>query len=246
MEVKFMFRNILQSVAKDSDITFSDNQLDQFADFYQMIVEWNKKINLTTITDPYEFAVKHIIDSILIWNENKIGKVETIIDVGTGAGFPCIPLKILNPYIKITLLDSLGKRISFLEDVVTKIGLQDVLCLHGRAEDAAHNPRFREKFDLAVSRAVAQLNILSEYCLPFVKTGGYFAALKSSKIDYELNDAEYAIKLLGGGNIETIDVKLPNGDGRKLIYIKKIVRTPNQFPRKAGLPKKTPLIKKNK
>ena len=238
-----MFKEILQKVANECNINFSDEQLSQFDCFYKMLIDWNKICNLTAITDPYDFAIKHIIDSILLWNEEKFYNVKNVIDIGTGAGFPGIPLKIFKPQLEIILLDSLAKRIKFLMTVIDKIEMKDITCIHSRAEDAAQNPKLRENFDLVVSRAVAKLNILTEYCIPFVKIGGIFVAQKGPNVIEEVNEADKSIKILGGNNkIEIKNLTLPNGDERNLIYIKKVVKTSNKFPRKAGLPEKKPLI----
>ena len=237
-----MFIDELQAAAEKFNIELNDTQLEQFDTFYRLVVEWNNKVNLTAITDPSDFAVKHVIDSISIWNDDKFANVKTIIDVGTGAGFPGVPLKIYRPHLKVTLLDSLAKRINFLKTAVEVCHLEDIELIHGRAEDAAHNPELRETFDLAVSRAVAKLNILAEYCVPFVKVGGYFAALKGSNIKEELQDAKSAVKVLGGVDIECIDIALPNNNERNLIYIKKASKTSDKYPRKAGIPERKPLV----
>lgn len=236
-----MFIDELQTAAKNFNIELNDTQLKQFDTFYRLVVDWNSKMNLTTITEPSDFAVKHIIDSISIWNDDKFQNVDTFIDVGTGAGFPGIPLKIYRPHLKITLLDSLAKRINFLKTAVEEIGFEDVTFIHSRAEDAAHNSILRENFDLAVSRAVAKLNILAEYCVPFVKLGGYFAALKGANFKEELQDAKNAVKILGGVDIECVKIKLPNDNERNLIYIKKASKTADKYPRKAGVPERKPL-----
>ena len=237
-----MFIDELQTAAEKFNIALNAEQLKQFDTFYRLVVEWNNKINLTAITEPSDFAVKHIIDSISIWNDKKFHNVETLIDVGTGAGFPAIPLKIYRPHLKITLLDSLAKRINFLKVVSEELGFDDIDFLHSRAEDAAHNPKLREDFDLAVSRAVAKLNILAEYCLPFVKVGGYFAALKGSSVEEELQESKAAVKILGGVDVECISITLPNDNERNLIYIKKVSKTDGKFPRKAGVPERKPLM----
>lgn len=236
-----MFIDELQVAAEQANIKFSEEQLNQFDKFYNLVIAWNKKFNLTAITESKDFAIKHIIDSILIWNDDKFSKIETVIDVGTGAGFPGIPLKIYRSDIKITLLDSLAKRVKFLMTVIDEIALKDITVIHSRAEDAAHDLKLRENFDIAVSRAVARLNILAEYCIPFVKIEGHFAALKGSNLREELQEAKRAIKILGGSSIECIDINLPNGDPRNLIYIKKVAASPKNFPRKAGAPEKKPL-----
>ena len=237
-----MFVDELQAAAEKFNVGLNDEQLKQFDTFYRLVVEWNEKINLTTITEPSDFAVKHIIDSISIWNDDKFRNVESVIDVGTGAGFPGIPLKIYRPNIKVTLLDSLAKRINFLKAAVEELGLEEVSFIHSRAEDAAHNSALRENFDLAVSRAVAKLNILADYCMPFVRLGGYFAALKGSNFTEELQDAKSAIKVLGGKDVECIGIKLPNDNERNLIYIKKTSKIADKYPRKAGIPERKPLV----
>ena len=237
-----MFVDELQAAAEKFNVELNDTQLEQFDTFYRLVVEWNKKINLTAITEPSDFAVKHIIDSISIWNDDKFKNIKTVIDVGTGAGFPGIPLKIYRPNIKVTLLDSLAKRINFLKTAVEEIELEEVSLIHSRAEDAAHNSALREIFDLAVSRAVAKLNILAEYCVPFVRSGGYFAALKGSNLNEELQDAENVVKILGGVDMECVKIKLPNDNERNLIYIKKAYKTADKYPRKAGTPERKPLL----
>lgn len=236
-----MFIDELQAAAEKFNVELNDEQLKQFDTFYRLVVEWNEKINLTTITEPSDFAVKHIIDSISIWNDDKFRNVESVIDVGTGAGFPGIPLKIYRPHLKITLLDSLAKRINFLKAAVEELGLEDISFIHSRAEDAAHNSALRENFDLALSRAVAKLNILAEYCIPFVRLGGYFAALKGSNLTEELQDATNAVKILSGFDVECVKIKLPNDNERNLIYIKKASKTADKYPRKAGIPERKPL-----
>ena len=236
-----MFINELQSAAEKFNLELNDTQLKQFDTFYRLVVDWNSRINLTAITDPSDFAVKHIIDSLSIWSNEKFRGIETIIDVGTGAGFPGLPLKIYKPHLKVTLLDSLAKRINFLKAAADELQLDGVNFIHSRAEDAAHNHELRENFDVVVSRAVAKLNILAEYCLPFVKTSGCFAALKGSNIDNELQDALGAIKTLGGSNIDCVNIKLPNDNERSLIYINKTFKTPDKYPRKAGMPERKPL-----
>ena len=237
-----MFIEELRKIAEQSNITFNDEQLKQFEHFYKLVIDWNQKINLTAITEPRDFMIKHIIDSISLWNDDKFSEVKTIIDVGTGAGFPGIPLKIYRPEIKITLLDSLAKRVKFLTTTIEELQLKNIVAIHSRAEDAADNPKYREAFDLSVSRAVAKLNVLAEYCIPFVKIEGFFVALKGGNVEEEMNESKNAIKILGGSEIERVDIKLINGDSRNLIYIKKTSKTPNKFPRKAGMPEKKPLL----
>ena len=238
-----MFSEILFDCAKKFNLKLSEKQIEQFEIFYKFVVEWNEKINLTAITSEKDFATKHIMDSLSLWDEEKFSGVKKIIDVGTGAGFPGIPLKIFKPEIEIVLLDSLSKRVEFLKKVVAKLNLQNALCLHGRAEDFARQKNFRENFDLATTRAVARLNIISEYCLPFVKVGGIFVALKGKKFLEEISEAKSAVKILGGGEINFSEKKLPDiPDSRAVIYIEKIKSTQKKFPRKAGTPTKNPLL----
>ena len=237
-----MFREILFEVTKNFGLELNDRQLEQFEIFYNMIVDWNTKINLTAIVDAKDFAVKHVIDSLTVWDENKFADVKNFVDVGTGAGFPAIPLKIFKPNLEVTLIDSLAKRVDFLKKVVDELELENVICLHGRAEDLAHDKKWRESFDLVTARAVARLNILAEYCLSFVKVGGTFAALKGKIFREEIVEAEGAIKILGGDNINFTEKFLPNlPDIRAVIYVDKKISTPKKFPRKAGIPTKNPL-----
>lgn len=237
-----MFRKILFEVTKNFGLELNDGQLEQFEIFYNLVVDWNTKINLTAIVDAKDFAVKHVIDSLTVWDENKFADVKNFVDVGTGAGFPAIPLKIFKPNLEVTLIDSLSKRVEFLKKVVAELKLDNVTCLHGRAEDLARDKNLREKFDLVTSRAVARLNILAEYCLPFVKVGGTFAALKGKIFREEIAEAEPAIKILGGDNITFTEKILPDlPDVRAVIYVDKKKSTPKKFPRKAGTPAKNPL-----
>ena len=237
-----MFQEILCDAAQKFGVNFTERQLAQFEIFYNLIVDWNTKINLTAIVDAKDFAVKHVIDSLTVWDENKFADVKNFVDVGTGAGFPAIPLKIFKPNLEVTLIDSLNKRVEFLKKVVAELQLKNVTCLHGRAEDFAREKNLREKFDLVTSRAVARLNIVAEYCLPFVKVGGTFAALKGKIFREEIAEAESAIKILGGGNVTFTEKILPNlPDVRAVIYVDKKISTPKKFPRKAGTPAKNPL-----
>ena len=237
-----MFRKNLKEFAEKIKIELDDDQLKKFEIFYKMVVEWNEKINLTAIIEEKEFILKHLIDSLTLWDEKKFFSAKKIIDVGTGAGFPGIPLKIFKPKTEIILLDSLKKRVEFLKKVIAELDLKNVICLHGRAEDFAKENIFRENFDLATSRAVARLNILSEYCLPFVKIGGTFAALKGKQFREEILEAENAVKILGGGKINFVEKNLPTiPDSRAIIYIDKEKITPKKFPRNAGTPTKHPL-----
>ncbi len=223
-------------------INMSQHQIDQFLIYYEMLVEWNQVMNLTAIIEYEDVMKKHFIDSISLIRAYDITKSVTVIDVGTGAGFPGLALKIAYPNLKVTLLDSLNKRINFLNAVIEKLQLTDVETIHGRAEDFAKAGKLREKFDLCVSRAVANLSTLSEYCLPFVKVGGQFISYKSEKITEEMAAAENAIYLLGGRVKEQVEFQLPDSDiYRNLFIINKVKETPKKFPRKAGLPSKEPL-----
>ncbi len=223
-------------------VTLSEKQVNQFLTYYEMLVEWNEVMNLTAITDYDEVMKKHFVDSLSLIQTFDVTKKVSVIDVGTGAGFPGLALKIAYPNMKVTLLDSLNKRINFLNAVIEKLGLTDVETVHGRAEDFAKPGKLREKYDLCVSRAVANLTTLSEYCLPFVKVGGEFISYKSEKITEEMGNAKKAISILGGKFDRSKDFNLPDSDiYRNLVVIKKVKETPKKFPRKAGLPSKEPL-----
>lgn len=224
------------------EIVLTENQKQQFEKYYELLIEWNRVMNLTGITEYEEVNEKHFVDSVSIVKAVDIMKVDNLIDVGTGAGFPGIPLKIVFPHLKVTLLDSLNKRIKFLDEVVSKLDLADVETIHGRAEDFAKQKDYREQFDLCVSRAVANLSTLSEYCLPFVHTGGMFIPYKSGEIAEELNQSKHAVSLLGAEVKEVVKFTLPGSDiGRSFVKIKKIKSTSKKYPRKAGLPAKEPL-----
>lgn len=225
-------------------LDLSDKQLEQFERYYEILVEWNEFMNLTAITQREDVYTKHFMDSLsLIKLYPSLGSGDLrLIDVGTGAGFPGIPLKIAFPNLRITLLDSLGKRVKFLNHVIEELGLTDVDAIHGRAEDFARDGSHREAYDLCVSRAVANLSTLSEYCIPFVKIGGSFVSYKSEKISEEMKEASKAIDILGGKYSNQVDFTLPDTDiYRNLFEIKKIKSTSKKYPRKAGLPSKEPL-----
>ena len=223
-------------------IELSDVQKDQFNRYYSLLIEWNDKINLTAITDKQEVIKKHFEDSLSISSVIDMNTVNSVIDVGTGAGFPGIPLKIVFPGLKLTLLDSLNKRINFLNTVVDELGLADVSAIHGRAEEYGRDVVYRESFDLCVSRAVANLSTLSEFCLPFVKVGGYFVSYKSEKADIEYIEAKNAINLLSGGNVRIEDVIITDTDlTRKMVLIEKLSPMDDKYPRRAGIPLKKPL-----
>lgn len=234
-----IFKRNLDSIG----MTLSDIQIEQLDKYYELLVEWNSFMNLTGITDYEEVMLKHYLDSLVlklpINGENKHIK---LIDVGTGAGFPGLPLKIAYPEAEVVLFDSLNKRIKFLDEVINTLGLKNVTTIHGRAEDGGRNPKLREQFDVSVSRAVADLAVLSEYNLPFVKVGGYFVAYKSKDVDAEVEKSRKAINILGG-EVEKVDkFTLPETDiERALVYIKKVKNTGKKYPRKAGVPGKEPL-----
>lgn len=226
------------------DIRLSDKQTEQFMKYYELLVEWNTFMNLTAITEFDDVLKKHFIDSLsLVKAYDKIKTSEvSVIDIGTGAGFPGLPLKITFPQIKLTLLDSLQKRINFLNTVTEQLGLKDVEFIHGRAEDFAKPELKREKYDLCVSRAVANLSTLSELCLPYVKVGGFFISYKSEKITEEAAAAERAIEILGGKIEGQVEMLLPNSNiYRNLFVIKKVKAAPKKYPRKAGTPSKDPI-----
>ena len=227
---------------KNLGLALSERQAEQLIRYYEMLVKWNQVMNLTAITEFGDVMKKHFTDSLSLVKAYDMKGASSLIDVGTGAGFPGLVLKIAFPGCRVTLLDSLNKRIQFLNAVIKELGLTDVEAIHGRAEDLARPGELRESFDLCVSRAVANLATLSEYCLPFVKKGGFFISYKSEKISEEMAEAENAIVLLGGQAEEKKEFLLPDSDiYRCLFVIKKVRETPKKYPRKAGLPGKEPL-----
>ena len=237
---KEKFKELMCSYGKQIDIEFNDKQLEQFYEYMNLLLEWNEKINLTAIVEPEEVILKHFIDSLTI---NKyIEKNKTIADVGTGAGFPGIPLKIYRPDLKVVLVDSLNKRINFLNDVIAKLDLEDISTVHSRIEDFGKDKKYRESFDYVTARAVANLTTLSEYLIPISKVNGMCICMKGNEVEGEIRDSEKAINLLGG-KIEKVDsFNLPGSDiSRNVIIIDKIKNTPNKYPRKAGVPSKEPL-----
>ena len=225
------FFELMKTASNDVGLEFTELQYEQFIKYMRLLQEWNEKINLTAITEDEEVIKKHFIDCIKSFKSEPIRKAKAIIDVGTGAGFPGLPIAIMNQNVKVTLLDSLNKRINFLNLVVKELGLKNVTTIHSRAEDGARKPELREKFDVATSRAVANMAVLSEFCMPYVKKGGYFVALKGPAIDEELENGKKAIEI----SIEETDLK------HNIVEIKKINMCPKAYPRKAGTVNKKPL-----
>lgn len=234
------FSHEMKEKMKKIDINITDMQIKKFFSYMNLLIEWNQKINLTTIVAPKEIIIKHFVDCGTILKYLKDG--ENIIDIGTGAGFPGIPVKILNENLNVTLVDSLNKRINFLNEVCKTLNLNNVELVHSRAEDLAKNKEYREKFDKTISRAVANLSTLAEYDLPFIKNGGQMVAMKGFEIDEELKNAEKAINILGGKVKEVNKFNLIDTDNkRSIVVIDKIKATPKQYPRKAGKPLKEPI-----
>lgn len=232
----------LINMLNEFQMDISEHMQVQFDKYYELLVEWNKVMNLTGITDYDEVNAKHFTDSLSVVKAVDMNNIHSLIDVGTGAGFPGIPIKIAFPHIKVTLLDSLNKRVKFLNTVIDELGLEDIKAIHGRAEDIAKLTEFRAKYDICVSRAVANLATLSEYCIPYVKSDGYFIPYKSGDIESELKESKQAIKILGGKIENIVKFELPDTDiKRSLVIIKKTKDTPRKYPRKAGMPTKEPL-----
>lgn len=220
----------LRSLALQSGIELDQTALDRFDTYAELLVEWNGKMNLTAITEPEEIEVKHFLDCLMLPKYFDLGNTKTVIDVGAGAGFPSVPLLIYNPDLCLTMMDAINKRLTFLDTAIHAIGLEANL-VHARAEDSGQDKNYREMFDLATARAVAPMNVLAEYCLPFVKVGGYFVALKGSNDDTE--QAKDAIATLGGEVVSNVSYKLNGTEPRSIVVIKKISQTLTQFPRKA-------------
>lgn len=242
MEAAGTYMERLNEITKQFGLQLDNSQISKFSIYYEMLIEWNKVMNLTAITEKSEVIYKHFADSLLLYKYKKFHDNINVIDIGTGAGFPGIPLKIAFPEINVTLMDSLNKRLNFLNEVIKELGLSNVHTVHSRAEDGGHNPLYRQKYDLAVSRAVANLSSLSEFCLPFVKQGGYFIPYKSGAISEEMKSGKKAIRMLGGQIENIFSTNIPDTDiERRFVFVKKIHDTPEIYPRKSGIVTKKPL-----
>lgn len=229
-----MIKDLLQNYIKDYKITLTENQYEQFQKYFELLAEWNEKMNLTAITDESGVALKHFADSLSLLNFVDIPQNSSLADVGTGAGFPGVVLKIARPDIKLTLIDSLNKRLVFLGEVCAQLGIEAKL-IHSRAEDGARDEKLRESFDFAVSRAVARMNVLSEYCLPYVKVGGAFCAMKGAQANEEFKESLNAINTLGGKLENKYFFELPeNGGERAIAVVRKVRNTPQKYPRQSG------------
>lgn len=234
--------DILKKGIEDLGLKCSDETIDKFSKYREILVEWNQKMNLTGIEEEKEVYIKHFLDSVAAVKKGYIKDGMSIIDVGTGAGFPGLPLRICLENSKVTLLDSLNKRINFLSEVCTNINIDDIELIHGRAEDFGKDEKYREQYDIATARAVAGLPILMEFCVPFIKVGGYFVCLKGPNADTELEESRKAMEVLGLEFVEKIDVELPEIELKhNIVVFKKVNSTPVKYPRKAGKPVKTPI-----
>lgn len=234
------FKEKLTEKLRKIQIDISDIQIKQFYDYMNLLIEWNKKINLTAIIEPDEIILKHFIDSLTINNEIKKG--DKIADIGTGAGFPGIPIKILNPENEVVLIDSLNKRLIFLDEVINKLGLKNISTVHARAEEIGHNKMYREQFDIVTSRAVAKLNVLLEYMKPLTKIGGKCICLKGPNIEQEISEAKNALEILGGEITKISEIILPGSDNKRtIINVLSVKHLPNRYPRKPGAPTDSPL-----
>ena len=234
--------DILKKGIEDLGLKCSDETIDKFSKYREILVEWNQKMNLTGIEEEKEVYIKHFLDSVAAVKKGYIKDGMSIIDVGTGAGFPGLPLRICLENSKVTLLDSLNKRINFLSEVCTNINIDDIELIHGRAEDFGKDEKYREQYDIATARAVAGLPILMEFCVPFIKVGGYFVCLNGPNADTELEESRKAMEVLGLEFVEKIDVELPELELKhNIVVFKKVNSTPAKYPRKAGKPVKTPI-----
>ncbi|MFC5406723.1 16S rRNA (guanine(527)-N(7))-methyltransferase RsmG [Cohnella soli] len=230
--------------ARTLGIELSERQLEQFEMYYKLLVEWNEKMNLTGITERSAVYEKHFYDSLTIAGVVKFAELNSLADIGSGAGFPSVPIAIAFPHMRITIVDALAKRIKFLNEVTSELGLSTVVSLHGRAEEVARMKEHRDQYDLVTARAVARLAVLNEFCLPFVRTGGMFIAMKGTDLSAELDEAKFSFTKLGAKLVEVKKLTLPTeGADRHLVICIKQQATPNEYPRKAGIPLKTPLVK---
>jgi len=237
-----VYFDIMNTALSDVNLPFDEEAYNKFMQYKDMIKYWNEKINLTAIVEDEQIVKKHFIDCIKIFKCSPLKEAKSIIDIGTGAGFPGIPIKIIKQDISVVLLDSLNKRINFLNEVISKIELKNIYTIHGRAEDFSRKIEYREKSDAAVSRAVANLAVLSELCIPYVKVGGYFVAMKGPSVEGEIKDGKNAISILGGKIDDIIKIEIENSDLKhNLVVIKKVKETPKIYPRKAGTAVKKPL-----
>ncbi|MBL4938404.1 16S rRNA (guanine(527)-N(7))-methyltransferase RsmG [Clostridium sp. YIM B02515] len=236
------FFELLNKACANEGLEFDEDKYNKLMQYKDLVIEWNEKINLTAITEEEEFIKKHFIDSIKVFRSSELKNSKKIIDIGTGAGFPGIPIKIINPDIEVVLLDSLNKRVNFLNEVINKLQLKGVTAIHGRAEDFAREKKYREAFDTAVSRAVANMAVLSELCIPYVKVNGHFIALKGPAVDEEIKEGLKAVTTLGGVVEKVIEVEVENTDlNHNLVVVKKVKETPKVYPRKAGTASKKPI-----
>jgi 16S rRNA (guanine527-N7)-methyltransferase len=235
--------DILNKASNNEGLEYNEKKHGQFMRYKELIKEWNEKVNLTAIKEDEEIVKKHFIDSMKVFKFDKLKDAKSVIDIGTGGGFPGIPMKIMKPEINIVLLDSLNKRIKFLNEVIKELNLEGIKAIHGRAEDFAQEVEYRGKFDVAVSRAVANLTVLSEFCIPYVKVGGYFVAMKGPAVEEEIKQSKNAIRMLGG-RVEHIEkVQIEDSDlNHNLVIISKISETNKKYPRKAGMVTKSPLL----
>ncbi|PWK16603.1 16S rRNA (guanine(527)-N(7))-methyltransferase RsmG [Tumebacillus permanentifrigoris] len=238
-EVQARFR---EEVSTGLGLTLSDPQMEQYETYFNWLVEWNEKMNLTAITDQEGVYFKHFYDSMMLLKLQQFQRSGTLLDVGAGAGFPSLPVHIAAPEIEATVVDSLNKRIGFLNELAQALGTSNYRAVHGRAEDFAQQKNFRGNFDQVTARAVARLNILLELCLPYVKVGGHFFAMKGPEADNEISESSKALQVLGGRVVDLLKMDLPGGQGsRNIVVVEKVKDTPKQYPRKAGTPSKSPL-----
>ncbi len=227
--------------AKKLNIEISEKANENLEKYAKIMLKYNEVMNLTAITDPDEIREKHFLDSVTLVLSGKLEKGCSLIDIGAGAGFPSVPVKVVRDDIKLTMLDSLNKRVNFLNEVITELKMENAVAIHSRAEDAGKDKKLRESFDVATARAVADLAVLAEYALPFVKVGGYFVAMKGNSPEEEINNAKKAIREMGGEIEKVEDVLLPSGIKHSLVVIRKVINTPSKYPRKAGKPSKEPI-----